>query len=411
MTDFRAPKGTEDILPPASSWWRVAQRTFEDLCERFGYGLTLTPVFEDTAVFARGVGGDTEVVEKQMYTFTDKGGRSITLRPEATASVVRAAIQAGGVSTRFKGSYWGQMFRYERPQKGRNRQFTQGGVEYLGSDSPEADVEVIEFGWRYLEALGMESIELRLNSIGDAADRAAHRDELRSFLEARRKDLSSDAQRRIETNPLRVLDSKADREVVADAPIPSDFLSDAASDHFAAVQDGLRDLGIPFVLDGRLVRGLDYYNRTVWEYVPTTYEAAQSSVGGGGRYDGLFEVLGGRPTPGVGLAMGIDRIWLALGEPDGPSALDVFVVAAADQQRSTARILTARLRAAGFRVDMTDRPRAMKAQFKEADRSGAGHAVVVGAEWDDGEVTIKDLASGEQERVATKEIEVWLRAR
>lgn len=411
MTDFRAPKGTEDILPPDSGWWRSAHRTFEDLCERFGYGLTLTPLFEDTDVFARGVGGDTEVVEKQMYTFTDKGGRSVTLRPEATASVVRAEIQAGGVATRFKGSYWGPMFRYERPQKGRNRQFYQGGVEYLGTESAEADVEVIEFGWRFLEELGMESVELRINSIGDPEDRRAYREELRAFLEARRDRLSEDSRRRIGTNPMRVLDAKVDREVVADAPVPTDHLGDDAASHYAAVQEGLASLGIPFRIDPRLVRGLDYYNRTVWEYVPTTYEAAQTSVGGGGRYDGLFEVLGGRPTPGVGLAMGIDRIRLALGEPTPASPLDVFVVSAGDDHRTTARILASRLRAAGFRIELTDRQRSMKAQFREADRSGATHAAIVGTEWDDGFVVVKELAGGVQEPVAVEEIEEWLRAR
>lgn len=411
MTDFRAPKGTEDILPPDSGWWRVAHRTFEDLCDRFGYGLTLTPLFEDTEVFARGVGGDTEVVEKQMYTFTDKGGRSITLRPEATASVVRAAIQSGGVTTRFKGSYWGPMFRYERPQKGRNRQFTQGGVEYLGSDSAEADVEVIEFGWRYLEALGMESVDLRLNSIGDAGDRGTYRSELQAFLEARRGRLSEDAQRRIATNPMRVLDSKADQDVLVGAPVPTDHLGPAAAAHFDAVQQGLADLGIPYSIDERLVRGLDYYNRTVWEYVPTTYEAAQSSVGGGGRYDGLFEILGGKPTPGVGLAMGIDRIRLALAEVPPAGIIDLFVIAAGDDDRSTARMLTSRLRRGGFRADMTDRARPMKAQFRDADRFGATYALVVGSEWADGLVTVKDLASGEQSGVAAEEIEEWLRAR
>ncbi len=409
MTSYRAPKGTEDILPPESHWWRMAHRTFDAMCERFGYGLVLTPMFEDTDVFARGVGGDTEVVEKQMYTFTDKGGRSLTLRPEQTASVVRAQIQAGGVATTFKGAYWGPMFRYERPQKGRNRQFYQAGIEYLGSASPEADVEVIEFGWRYLRALGLDDVELRLNSIGDPSDRAAYRTIIRSYLDERRDLLSEDARRRIDTNPMRVLDSKADRGVVADAPVPLDHIGPEAAEHFTRVRGGLEDLGIPYVVEPTLVRGLDYYNRTVWEYVPRNYEAAQSSVGGGGRYDGLFEVLGGKPTPGVGLAMGIDRIRLALPSDDTAPVLDAFVVSATDEDRATARTLASDLRLAGFRVDMTDRSRPMKAQFKEADRAGADAVIVVGEEWQDGEVTVKRLASGEQERVAVEEIEAWLR--
>jgi histidyl-tRNA synthetase len=410
VTTFRAPKGINDVLPPDSHWWRDAQRAFDDLCERFGYPLTLTPMFEETDVFARGVGGDTEVVEKQMYTFTDKGGRSMTLRPEATASVVRAQIEAGGVATRFKGAYWGPMFRYERPQKGRNRQFYQGGIEYLGSSSPEADVEVIEFGWRYLERLGIEQVELRLNSIGDPDDRALYRSVIQEFLEARRERLSEDAQRRIGSNPMRVLDSKADREVVADAPVPLDHLGADAAEHFDAVVSGLDDIGIPHTIDSRLVRGLDYYNRTVWEYVPRSYDAAQSSVGGGGRYDGLFEVLGGKHTPGVGLAMGIDRIRLAAPPFVPTHLLDLFVVSASDEHRSTARTLTSGLRAAGFRVDMTDRQRPVKAQFKEADRALASAVAVVGAEWAAGRVTVKRLASGEQEQIDVKELQRWLRA-
>ena len=410
MTTFRAPKGTEDILPPDSQWWRRAYRNFDDLCERYGYGLTLTPLFEDTEVFARGVGGDTEVVEKQMYTFEDKGGRSITLRPEATASVVRAAIQAGGVTTRFKGSYWGPMFRYERPQKGRNRQFYQAGIEYLGSESPEADVEVIEFGWKYLEAMGVADVEVRLNSIGDRDDRGRYREALTAFLEERRDRLSPDAQRRIDTNPMRVLDSKADADVVEGAPVPVDYLGDAAAAHFAEVRAGLEGVGIPYVIDNTLVRGLDYYNRTVWEYVPTSYEAAQSSVGGGGRYDGLFEILGGKPTPGVGLAMGVDRILLASAAVEAAPLLDVFVVAATDDYRSVARTLTSQLRETGWRVDMTDRPKSIKAQFKDADRARAAAVFVVGNEWDEGAVTAKRLDTGEQDVIAVKEIDTWLRA-
>jgi histidyl-tRNA synthetase len=410
VTTYRAPKGTEDILPPDSDWWRFAHRTFEELCERYGYGLVVTPIFEDTEVFARGVGGDTEVVEKQMYTFTDKGGRSLTLRPEQTASVVRAQIQAGGVPSTFKGSYWGPMFRYERPQKGRTRQFHQAGVEYLGSESPEADIEVIEFGWRLLEALDVPDVELRLNSIGDPADRVAYRTLITEYLTAHLDDLSDDARGRVTTNPMRVLDSKADRDVVAGAPVPIDYLGAPASEHLAAVRAGLDDLGIPYVIDPHLVRGLDYYNRSVWEYVPRRYEAAQSSVGGGGRYDGLFEVLGGKPTPAVGLAMGIDRIFLAAARHDRGPTLDVFVIAAGEVERRPARILTAQLRESGLRTDMTDRQRSVKAQFREADRARARAAVVVGAEWADGLVTIKDLGTGDQHLIPTKEIEAWLRS-
>lgn len=411
MTKYRVPKGTYDVLPPDSAWWREARAAFDQLSEEFGYDLVLTPIFEDTDVFARGVGTDTEVVEKQMYTFTDKGGRSITLRPEMTASVVRAVIQGGGVRGRFKGAYWGEMFRYERPQKGRTRQFTQAGVEYLGSDSAEADVEVIEFGYRLLERLEVGDIEIRINSLGDPEDRAAYRDAIGAYLRERFDELSEDSKRRVTSNPLRVLDSKIDQDVVSGAPVPLDYLGASAREHFGAVKSGLDDLGLTYVLDDKLVRGLDYYTRTVWEYIPTGYDAAQSSVGGGGRYDGLFERLGGKPTPAVGLAMGVDRILLASDSPDRRSVLDAFVVVADEGLRAQARRLTSHLRIAGHRVDMTDGQRSVKAQFKEADRRWAKSAIVVGSEWADGDVTAKDLDSGEQEVISEKEISRWLRAR
>ncbi|GMQ93134.1 MAG: histidine--tRNA ligase [Acidimicrobiia bacterium] len=407
---FRAPKGTYDVLPPDSAWWRDARNIFDALSAQYGYDFVLTPMFEDTEVFARGVGTDTEVVQKQMYTFEDKGGRSITLRPEQTASVVRAVIQAGGVQGRFKGAYWGEMFRYERPQKGRTRQFMQAGVEYLGSDSPEADVEVIEFGYRLLERLDVPDVEIRLNSIGDPEDRAAYRDAIREFLLERFDDLSEDSKLRVESNPMRVLDSKLDQEVLPDAPVPIDHLGEAAKCHFDAVKAGLDTIGLGYVIDDKLVRGLDYYTRTVWEYIPTGYEAAQSSVGGGGRYDGLFEALGGKPTPAVGLAMGVDRILLASMSNTQEPALDSFVIVTDESLRKSARKLTSELRVAGLRIDMTDAQRSVKSQFKEADRRGANTAIVVGAEWADGDVTVKNLDSGHQQVIAAKEIERWLRA-
>ena len=410
MTTPQRPKGTADVFAPESARWRRAHRLFDELAERFGFDLVLTPMFEHTEVFSRGVGEDTEVVEKQMYTFEDGGGRSLTLRPEATASVVRAAIQAG-MQGRIKGAYWGPMFRYERPQKGRARQFYQAGVEYLGSASPEADVEVIEFGYRVLQEMGVAGVVVHLNSIGDPEDRTLYRDELTSFLLERHDALSADAQRRIQSNPMRVLDSKADVEVVADAPVPLDHLGHAALAHFTAVKSGLEALGIPFEINDKLVRGLDYYNRTVFEYVGTAYDAAQTALGGGGRYDGLFEILGGKPTPAVGLAMGVDRILLASQVPDDENALDVFVVVADEAKRGDARSLVSTLRSEGIRTDMTDEQRSVKAQFREADRRSSAFAVIVGDEWDEGQVAVKSLSSGDQQLTATKEIAGWLKAR
>ena len=408
---YRAPKGTDDFLPPDSAVWLEAERAFLDLAERYGYGLTLTPIFESTDLFARGVGEATEVVEKQMYTFTDKGGRSLTLRPEATASVVRAVIQSGGVGGVFKGSYWGPMFRYERPQKGRRRQFVQAGIEYLGEPSPDADVEVIEFGYRYLEALGVPDVEVRLNSIGDPGDRAAYRLELVDYFSAVADDLSEDARRRIDDNPMRILDSKVDAEIVAGAPVPSDHLGEASATHFEEIRRCLERAKIPYRLEPRLVRGLDYYNRTVWEYVPGGFDAAQNSVGGGGRYDGLFELLGGKPTPAVGLAMGLDRIILAMSDRTSMPALDAFVVLADDRLRRAALNLVSRLRDAGWRADMDLGRRSVKSQFKVADRRAAATAIVVGDEWHDGNVTVRDLGSGEQKQINVEEMERWLQSR
>jgi histidyl-tRNA synthetase len=407
---YRAPNGTDDILPPASADWLLAERAFFDLAERYGYGLVLTPLFESTDLFSRGIGEDTEVVEKQMYTFTDKGGRSVTLRPEATASVVRAVIQAGGVIGTFKGCYWGPMFRYERPQKGRRRQFSQAGIEYLGEEAPGADVEVIEFGYRFLEILGVRDVEVQLNSIGDGDDRAEYRAELIAFLESRKADLSEDAVRRMHENPLRVLDSKADTEAVDGAPTPADYLGTAAADHFAAVREGLDVSGIPYRISPTLVRGLDYYNRTVWEYVPLGFEAAQSSVGGGGRYDLLFKMLGGKPTPSVGLAMGLDRILLAREQTEARPALDAFIIVADAQRTTDARAFVRRLRAGGLRADAVAGERSVKAQFKAADRAGAAYALVVGEEWAEGRVAARNLATGVQDVVALEEIETWLRS-
>jgi histidyl-tRNA synthetase len=404
---YRAPKGTEDVFAPESRVWRRAERVFYDLAERYGYELILTPVFETTELFERGVGEDTEVVEKQMYTFVDKGGRSVTLRPEATAGVVRAFIEAGGVATVAKTAMWGPMFRYEQPQKGRKRQFHQADIEYLGEESADADVEVIELGYRYLEELGVASPTVLLNSIGDPADRIEYRQILTRWLEERASAISAAARRRISGNPLRVLDSKADSAVVADAPAPVDHLGDEAHAHFAAVRRGLDRRRVPYAMAPRLVRGLDYYNRTVFEYQSPSFRAAQASLGGGGRYDPLFELLGGKPTPAVGLAMGIDRIVLAATADDGP-VLDVFVVIADEELRAEAVDLVGSLRSRGLRADVDLGTRSVKAQFRAADRRGAGSVAVVGEEWHQGSVTMRDMGSGEQATVPIEEIAPWI---
>ena len=405
---LRAPKGTDDILPPASAAWRRLLRAFDELSERFGYSLVITPMFEATELFARGVGADTEVVEKQMYSFEDKGGRSVTLRPEATASVVRAYLQSGAQGV-FKGAYSGPMFRYEQPQAGRRRQFHQVGVEYIGEPSPDADVEVIELGLRLLEAVGITDAVVLLNSIGDPADRTAYRDLLTAYLVDRQDQLSAEARRRMITNPLRVLDSKADAAVVAEAPVPAEHLGPDAAAHIAAVRSGLDAIGVPHREEPRLVRGLDYYNRTVFEYQSASYDAAQAALGGGGRYDPLAAMLGGPDVPGVGLAMGVDRIVLAMAAGEEGTALDVFVVAADPAFREAAVGLVGSLRAAGLRADLDLGGRSVKAQFRAADRRRAGTAAVVGEDFEAGRVTMRDLKSGAESSVEAREVTPWIR--
>ena len=390
---FRAPKGTDDIMPPDSRRWRNLLRSWDILAERYGYEYVATPIFESTDLFARGMGDTTEVVEKQMYNFRDKGGRRLTLRPEMTAGVVRAYIQAGR-SGEFKGAYSGPAFRYERPQEGRRRQFWQLGLEYLGNPHVETDLEVIELGYRYLLDCGLGDVVVHVNSIGDPPDRMTYHAVLSAWLEERSGLLSEDARRRVGSNPLRVLDSKADLEVVAEAPVPLDHLGTEAASHHEHLIEGLEERGIMYEKAPRLVRGLDYYNRTVFEYIPPSYRVAQNAVGGGGRYDGLARLIGGPNVAGVGLALGLDRILASAGARPAASALDAFLVVADQERRSLAYSFARRLRAAGVRCDLLAGRRSVKAQFRAADRRDAAVAVVIGDEWDEGLVTVKDLSSG-----------------
>jgi len=405
---IRAPKGTDDILAPASRTWRRMLRIWDQITERFGYDLIITPLFEATELFSRGSGEDTEIVQKQMYTFTDKGGRSLTLRPEATPSVMRAHQQAAGSGVR-KAASWGPMFRYERPQAGRRRQFHQLDVEYLGTDSPLADAEVIELGYRYLNAIGLDTVIVTINSIGDPVCRPAYQELLKEYLRAREDQLCDDSRQRIDTNPLRVLDCKICKPLLGDAPTPVDHLCDACLAHYRSVKETLGVVGVPFAEDRHLVRGLDYYTRTAFEYIVSDLDAAQNAVGGGGRYDGLSESIGGPAIPGVGLALGLDRIVLALGESVEDGALDAFVVVADEQVRTEAIRLVSDLRSKGFRIDYDADERSVKAQFKAASRREAPKVVVVGDEWHRGAVTARDMATGDQREVPVGEVSEWLR--
>ncbi len=406
--ELRHPPGTFDVMPAESGAWQHVLATFARVVSGAGYGLILTPTFEDIGVFQR-IGASTDVVRKEMYDFVDKGQRHVALRPEQTASVVRAFIQHRP-TTPWKAWYAGSQFRFERQQAGRYREFHQVGVEAFGSADPALDVEVMALAWEFYRALGITRMDLLVNSLGDSRCRPAYRRLLVEYLLAHQGDLCDEHRDRIEDNPLRILDCKRPgcRSVAEGAPRQVDHLCDECAAHFGRVVEGLAALSIPFTLQPTLVRGLDYYTRTTFEYAGTGLESAQNALGGGGRYDGLVAAMGGPDTPAVGFALGMERILLALDAEQvalaGGARLDAFVVDFAGG--TVARDLTARLRVAGFRVDRSFDGRSPKAQFKAADRSGARLALVVGPdEAAAGTVGIKDLqAAAEQVTVGMEEI-------
>ena len=408
---FQAPKGTFDVLPPRSAAYERLIATFAGIVERAGYGLVISPMFEDFGVFQR-VGESTDVVRKEMYDFEDKGGRHLALRPEGTASVLRAWIEHRPPLP-FKAWYAAPSFRYEAPQAGRYRQHHQLGIEALGSEDPDLDVEVIALLTELLRAARVPDVTLRLNSLGDATCRPAYRAELEAFFDDRADQLCGEHRTRFRDNPLRVLDCKRPECVAAtaDAPYQVDRLCEACAEHFARVRDGLDALSIPYTIDPRLVRGLDYYTRTTFEAVATGLDAAQNAIGGGGRYGGLMEELGGPATPGIGFGAGIERTLLASGDEGAPRAVEVFVVDSAGGTH--ARDLTHALRAAGISADRAWDRRSLKAQFKAADRSGAPLALVVGPdEVERGVVAVKELRDGSsQDEVPRAEIIEQVRKR
>ena len=408
---FQAPIGTRDVLPPESSRWVDLVARFAVAAERAGFGLALTPMFEDFAVYQR-VGESTDVVRKEMYDFRDKGDRHVALRPEGTAGVVRAWVQHRP-QLPWKAWYVGPNFRYEKPQAGRYRQHYQVGVEVLGTDDPDADVEVIALQSGFYRSLGLDRLTLKLNSLGDPACVPAYRERLVAYLRDRSGELCGEHRERYADNPNRVLDCKKPPCVsaTADAPRQLDHLCDPCAAHFERVRAGLGAVGVEHVIDTRLVRGLDYYTRTTFEFAAGALDAAQNAIGGGGRYDGLVESMGGPPTPGIGFGSGIERVLLACDAegvfPAPASGLDVFVVDFSGGAEALA--LTHELRAAGLRADRAFDNRSPKAQFKAADRSGARLAVVIGPdEVAAGTAGVRDLREkGEQDTVdRTKVVDV-----
>jgi histidyl-tRNA synthetase len=402
------------VLPPESSRWQALIARFGEEATRAGYGLHIPPMFEHYEVFAR-VGESTDIVRKEMYDFEDRGGRHLALRPEGTASVVRAFVEHRP-TTPWKVWYVAPNFRAEAPQAGRFRQHHQLGVEAIGTDDPDIDVEVIALLARFYDALGLRKVRLLLNSLGDSGSRGVYLDALRTHLEAHSGELSAESRETLVVNPLRVLDSKRppDQPIIAAAPMVGEYLSDESAAQFERVQAGLRSLGVDFELTPRLVRGLDYYTRTTFEFAADALDAAQNAIGGGGRYDGLAEQMGGPATPGIGFGAGIERILMACDAegvfPGEASTAEVFVIDVVDGTHALA--LTHELRAAGFRADRAFDRRSMKAQMKQADRAGASLALIVGdQETADGTVTVRDLQSSQQESVSRADIVDHVRKR
>jgi histidyl-tRNA synthetase len=396
---FQAPRGTHDIIPADAPPWLWLESKFRHLCGIYRYGEIRTPVFEPSEVIHRTSGASSDIVAKETYDFTDRGGEAMTLRPEGTAPVLRAAIEHGLLSDSplVRLAYIAPMFRYDRPQKGRFRQHHQVGIEALGADDPAIDAEVIAFSAQFIADLGITGAALRINSVGSPADRPRYRAALVDYFTPLKDQLSEDSRRRLDTNPMRILDSKSpqDRALVEGAPGAFETMDPENKDHFDALQGHLDRLGIAYTVDPYLVRGLDYYTRTAFEWGHGGL-GAQSSIGGGGRYNGLVEALGGSPAPGIGWGMGIERLLLAVAEsevepPTGPP-LDVYVVAAGEEARDDALMMVQEARAIGLRADFDPLHRSVKSQMKTAGKLGARFVLLRGEdELASATVTLRDM--------------------
>lgn len=420
--NFKIPRGTQDILPENSSKWQYIEQKAHDLCRRYNYKELRTPIFEQTELFTRGVGDTTDIVQKEMYTFEDRGGRSLTLRPEGTASAVRSYVENkmhGWADQPVKLYYIGPMFRYERPQSGRMRQFVQFGVEAMGSDDPAIDSEVIGLAMDLYKELGLKNLKLVINSLGDKESRNQHRNALINHFKPRISEFCGDCQDRLEKNPLRILDCKKDRdhELMKSAPSILDYLNDSSKEYFNKVQSYLSDMGIAYEVDATLVRGLDYYNNTAFEImVDGEGFGAITTLCGGGRYNGLVEEIGGPSAPGIGFALSIERLLMAL-ETQGVElplnqGLDAYLVVMGDEAKKRAPKLLHEMRAKGLTVDGDYMNKKMKAQIKAADRQNAAYALILGEEeLANNSIMVKELETGDQELVSLDELSGYLYSR
>jgi histidyl-tRNA synthetase len=411
---IRAIKGVKDVLPSDMPVWQYLEATARRLFEDFGFSEIRVPVFEYTELFARSIGTSTDIVEKEMYTFEDRDGRKITLRPEGTAGVVRAFIehQLYTDSQLTKLYYLGPMFRHERPQKGRYRQFYQIGVEALGLDHPHVDVEVLAMLHALFARLGINGLTLQINSLGDSECRGAYRDALKQYLATRLPNLCADCQRRYDTNPLRVLDCKVDAPKFTDSPVMMDYLCGPCKTHFGTVEEGLRKLGIPYEVNRRLVRGLDYYTRTTFELV-MGHMGAQNTVAAGGRYDGLVREIGGPATPGIGFALGIERAisLMDTGNVAFPRPV-LFIAALGPDAVAQTLPLVHHLKLSGLPVETDYTGASLKSQMKKADKSGAGHTLIIGEqEIKNGTAILRNMQSKEQAEISLVGIEEELKTR
>ena len=412
MNQIRNIKGTHDILPENSHKWQELESIVKNVCSRFGYQEIRTPIFEETGLFSRSVGEETDIVSKEMYTWEDRDGTSLTLRPELTASVVRSFIQhnLGGQSPIQRLFYMGPLFRRERPQKGRQRQFHQFGVEAFGSANPEQDAEIIAIAWHILSQCGLiENTVLNLNSIGSGECRNAYRNALKDYISPHLDQLSETSQKRFINNPLRILDTKSERELdlLKDAPKISNYYTEDDDTHLESLKNFLEAMNIPFTINHRLVRGLDYYTKTVFEF-NSSQLGAQDAMLGGGRYDGLVEVLGGRPTPGIGFAAGMERFLIAMDDQDrgnNDSIVDIYFVCLDEKGLPRTLQLSNELRNNGFKVIFDPLRRSMKSQLRDANRSGARFALILGeTEMNDNAIGFKDLKQGTQKTIAQSEV-------